>query len=52
MWLRGNAVNILKYLPEFVQKDNDFKAVGETLSQEQERQRQQIQDIFAQMLRL
>ena len=49
MWLRSNAVNILKYLPEFVQKDNDFKAVGETLSQEQERQRQQIQEIFAQM---
>lgn len=49
MWLRSNAVNILKYLPEFVQKDNDFKAVGETLSHEQERQRQQIQDIFAQM---
>ena len=48
MWLRNDAVNILRYLPEFQQKDEDFKAVGDVLSREHDRHRLLLQDIFHQ----
>ena len=48
MWLRNEAVNILRYLPDFIAKDAGFKAVGDCLSEEHERQRLAVQDIFNQ----
>ena len=48
MWLRSEAVNILRYLPDFIAKDAGFNAVGECLSAEHERQRLAVQDIFNQ----
>ena len=48
-WMRQNEVNILKYLPEFLAKDQNFKAVADTCSIEHERIRLQLQDIFQQL---
>ena len=47
-WMRQNEVNILKYLPEFLSKDDSFKAAADTCSTEHERIRLQTQDIFQQ----
>lgn len=48
-WMRQNNVNILKYLPEFLAKDDNFKAVADTCSAEHDRIRLQTQDIFQQL---
>lgn len=47
-WMRQNTVNILKYLPDFLQSDVNFKSVGDVCSAEHEEIRQQLQDIFLQ----
>jgi len=47
-WMRQNKVNILKKLPDFLAKDTNFLAVGDTCSTEHERIRLQLQDIFQQ----
>ena len=47
-WLRQNKVNILKYLPEFLSTDENFKSVADTCSGKHELMRQQLQDIFQQ----
>ena len=47
-WMRQNQVNILKYLPEFLAKDKDFKAVADTCSEEHDLIRLELQDIFQQ----
>jgi hypothetical protein len=47
-WMRQNQVNILKYLPEFLAKDQDFKAVADTCSEEHDLIRLELQDIFQQ----
>lgn len=47
-FLRANTVNILKYLPEFLASDPNFKAVADTCSNEHEKQRLLLQDIFNQ----
>ena len=47
-WMRQNKVNILKYLPEFLATDENFKAVADTCSGEHELIRLQLQDIFQQ----
>ena len=46
--MRQNKINILRYLPAFIYNDANFKAVGDTLSAEQELTRLQLQDIFEQ----
>jgi len=48
MWLRNNEVNILKYLPEFLQSDMNFKYVANTCSAEHEKIREALQDVFNQ----
>jgi len=48
MWFRSNAVNILKYLPEFLQSDLNFKSVADVCSVEHEKIRLELQDIFNQ----
>jgi len=48
-WMRQNKVNILKYLPEFPAKDENFKTVADTCSAEHERIRLQLQDVFQQL---
>lgn len=47
-WMRQNVVDISRYLPEFLQKDGNFKAVTNVSSLEHERIRVALQDIFAQ----
>ena len=47
-WMRQNKINILKYLPEFLSKDINFKSVADVNSQEHEKIRLAIQDIFNQ----
>lgn len=47
-WMRQNAVDILKYMPDFLRSDSNFSAVAESCSAEHERIRQQLQDIFQQ----
>jgi uncharacterized protein YmfQ (DUF2313 family) len=47
-WMRKNMVDISNYLPEFLQKDGNFKAVTNIMSNEHERVREELQDIFAQ----
>lgn len=48
MWFRKNEVDILKYLPDFLSKDVNFKSVGDTNSLEHEKIRLLIQDIHNQ----
>ena len=48
-WIRQNEVNILKYLPHFLSKDNDYKNTGDICSKEHERIRQYIKDCFNQL---
>lgn len=48
-WLRQNEVNILKYLPYFLSRDNDYKNTGDACSKEHERIRQYIKDCFNQL---
>jgi hypothetical protein len=48
MLFRKNQVNILKYLPEFLQSDINFKSVADVNSAEHEDIRLLIQDIFNQ----
>lgn len=47
-WLRQGQVNILRYLPEFLQSEKEFKATAESCSLEHERIRLLLQDIFSQ----
>jgi len=47
-FLRQNTVNVLKYLPEFLQSDVNFKSVGDTCSHEHEKIRLLVQDVFNQ----
>ena len=47
-WMRQNKVNILKYLPEFLSTDENFKSAGNACSGEHELIRLQLQDIFQQ----
>lgn len=48
MWLRENQVDLLKYLPPFLQKDLNFRAVTQTENAEHERIRLLLKDVFAQ----
>ena len=48
-WIRQNEVNILKYLPHFLSKDNDYKNTGDICSKEHERIRRYIKDCFNQL---
>ena len=48
MFFRNNKVNILRYLPGFLQSDVDFKNVADASSAEHETIRLLIQDIFNQ----
>ncbi|GMB01082.1 putative phage tail protein [Pelosinus sp. IPA-1] len=48
MFFRENEVNILKYLPTFLQSDINFKSVADVHSAEHERIRLLIQDVFNQ----
>ena len=47
-WMRQNTVDISRYLPAFLQKDGNFKAITDVSSMEHERIRAELQDIFAQ----
>ena len=47
-WLRQGQVNILRYLPEFLQSEKEFKATADSCSLEHERIRLLLQDIFSQ----
>jgi uncharacterized protein YmfQ (DUF2313 family) len=48
MWFRSKQVDILKYLPAFLQDDINFKSVADDCSGEHEKIRLVIQDIFNQ----
>jgi hypothetical protein len=48
MFFREKEVNILKYLPTYLQSDINFKSVAEVHSAEHEKIRLLIQDIFKQ----
>lgn len=39
----------MRYLPEFIANDDDFRNVGNVLSDEHERQRLDLQDVFSQL---
>ena len=43
-WMRQESVNILRYLPEYLVKDADFKATNDADSKEHERIRTALQD--------
>jgi uncharacterized protein YmfQ (DUF2313 family) len=47
-WMRKNTVDISKYLPKYLQKDNNFHAITDVTSFEHEKVRQELQDIFEQ----
>ena len=47
-WMRQDTVNILRYLPEYLAKDTDFKAVNDADSKEHERIRLALQDLSKQ----
>lgn len=47
-WMRQDGVNILRYLPEYLAKDIDFKAANDADSKEHERIRLALQDEFDQ----
>lgn len=47
--MRKTPVNILKYAPEFLFKDTEFKAVGTACNSEHEKIRLQVQDVFRQL---
>ena len=47
-WLRQNTVDIFKYLPYFLQKDERFKSMNDSDSIEHEMVRNYIVDIFKQ----
>lgn len=46
--MRQDSIDISKYLPEFLQKDGNFKAVTNVSSTEHERIRTELQDVFNQ----
>jgi hypothetical protein len=46
--MRQNTVDISKYLPKFLQEDENFRAVTDVTSFEHEHIRRELQDIFAQ----
>lgn len=48
-WLRDNPCDIGKYLPDFLQSEDDFKNVLTAESSEHERQRLRIADLLNQM---
>ena len=48
-WLRPDSVDISKYLPDFLQSEEDFRNVLTVESSEHERQRLIIADLLAQM---
>jgi hypothetical protein len=47
-WMRQAGIDILRYLPEYLAKDADFKATNDADSKEHERIRLAIQDEFDQ----
>lgn len=48
-WMRQNGVDILRYLPEYLAKDADFKAANDAESKEHDRIRLALQDELDQM---
>ena len=48
-WLRQNKVDILKYLPDFLSKDNRFMAAGIAGNNEHEKLRAAVADILNQL---
>ncbi len=48
-WMRQDAVDILRYLPRFLQMDDSFFAVNQADSQEHDRIRLLLQDLLDQM---
>ena len=47
-WMRQDTVNILRYLPEYLVKDTDFKNTNDADSKEHERIRLALQDLSKQ----
>ena len=47
-WMRQDTVNILRYLPEYLAKDTDFKNTNDADSKEHERIRLALQDLSKQ----
>lgn len=48
-WLRQNKVDILKYLPDFLSKDDRFRAVGIADNDEHEKLKAAVADILNQL---